>query len=141
MPTGTIYTYPSKKALASIMGKVRKLTHRSKPRMLADLLRQLNPVLRGWCNYFRHGVSTQTFNYLDHFTWWRVVGWIRKRHNHLNWGTLCRRHLPGWEIRDGTVELFRPRKVPVVRYRYRGHSIPTPWTATRRPEPVESRMS
>ncbi|MBV9197721.1 MAG: group II intron reverse transcriptase/maturase [Solirubrobacterales bacterium] len=136
-----IYTYPSKKALASIMDKVRKLTHRSKHRMLADLLRQLNPVLRGWCNYFRHGVATQTFNYLDHFTWWRVVGWIRKRHNHLNWGTLCRRHLPGWEIRDGTVELFRPRKVPVVRYRYRGHSIPTPWTVTRRREPVESRMS
>ena len=53
-----VYTYPSKKALASVMAKVRTLTQRRRHRTLADLLRQLNPVLRGWCNYFRHGVSS-----------------------------------------------------------------------------------
>ena len=37
--------------------KVRTLTRRAQHRTLADLLRRLNPVLRGWCNYFRHGVS------------------------------------------------------------------------------------
>jgi RNA-directed DNA polymerase len=62
-----VYTYPSKKALASIMDKVRSLTHRAKHRTLAELLRRLNPVLRGWCNYFRHGVSSRTFSYVDHF--------------------------------------------------------------------------
>jgi group II intron maturase/DegT/DnrJ/EryC1/StrS aminotransferase family protein len=46
-----VYTYPSKKALASIMDKVRTLTRRKNHRTLADLLRRLNPVLRGWCNY------------------------------------------------------------------------------------------
>jgi RNA-directed DNA polymerase len=122
-----VYTYPSKKALASVMDKVRTITRRGKHRTLADLLRLLNRVLRGWCNYFRHGVSAQTFSYLDHFTWWRVVGWMRKRHNGLNWGTLHRRHLPGWEIRDGQTEMFRPQKVAVDRYRYRGTQIPTPW--------------
>lgn len=122
-----VYTYPSKKALASVMDKVRTITRRRKHRTLADLLRLLNRVLRGWCNYFRHGVSAQTFSYLDHFTWWRVVGWMRKRHNGLNWGTLHRRHLPGWEIRDGQTEMFRPQKVAVDRYRYRGTQIPTPW--------------
>jgi RNA-directed DNA polymerase len=125
-----VYTYPSKKALASVMDKVRRLTHRERHRTLEDLLRRLNPVLRGWCNYFRHGASSQTFGYVDHFTWWRVVGWMRKRHAGLNWETLCRRHLPGWEIRDGQAELFRPRAVPITRYRYRGERIPTPWTST-----------
>ena len=38
-----IYTYPSKKALASIVGKVRRLTRRAKHRTLSDLLRRLNP--------------------------------------------------------------------------------------------------
>jgi RNA-directed DNA polymerase len=122
-----VYTYPSKKALASVMDKVRTITRRRKHRTLADLLRLLNRVLRGWCNYFRHGVSAQTFHYLDHFTWWRVVGWMRKRHDGLNWGTLHRRYLPGWEIRDGQTEMFRPHKVAVDRYRYRGTQIPTPW--------------
>ena len=124
-----VYTYPSKKALASVVGKVRTITRRRKHRTLADLLRLLNRVLRGWCNYFRHGVSAQTFSYLDHFTWWRVVGWMRKRHDGLNWGTLHRRHLPGWEIRDGQTEMFRPQKVAVDRYRYRGSQIPTPWAS------------
>ena len=124
-----VYTYPSKKALASVMDKVRTITRRRKHRTLADLLRLLNRVLRGWCNYFRHGVSAQTFHYLDHFTWWRVVGWMRKRHDGLNWGTLHRRYLPGWEIRDGQTEMFRPQKVAVDRYRYRGTQIPTPWAS------------
>jgi RNA-directed DNA polymerase len=108
---------------------VRTLTRRHRHRTLADLLRQLNPVLRGWCNYFRHGVSKQSFGYLDHFAWWRIYHWLRKRHVGLNKGTLVRRFLPGWEVRDGRVEMFRPRAVPIVRYRYRGARIPTPWTS------------
>ena len=125
-----IYTYPSKKALASIIGKVRKLTRRARHRTLAALLRRLNPVLRGWCNYFRHGVSSRTFNYVDHFAFWRVVGWLRKRHLGLNMHALVRRFLPGWIIRADDVELFRPYTVAIERYRFRGARIPTPWTGT-----------
>jgi len=75
-----VYTYPSKKSLLSVMAKVRSLTARHKHRRLADLLRSVNAVLRGWCNYLRHGVSARTFSYLDYFTWWRIFGWLRKRH-------------------------------------------------------------
>jgi RNA-directed DNA polymerase len=124
-----VYTYPSKEALADLMAAVRTITRRRRHRNLADLLRRLNSVLRGWCNYFRHGVSSKTFGYVDHFSWWRVVGWLRKRHAGLNWGTLHRRFLPGWEVRDGGVEMFRPRAVAIVRYRYRGTRIPTPWAS------------
>ena len=125
-----IYTYPSKKSLAAIKDKVRTLTRRAKHRTLADLLRRLNPVLRGWCNYFRHGVSKRTFGYVDHFVFWRVVGWLRKRHLGLNMHTLVQRHLPGWEISAGGIELFRPEAVAIERYRYRGAKIPNPWTST-----------
>jgi RNA-directed DNA polymerase len=56
-----VYTYPSKKALASVMAKVRSLTRRARHRTLADLLRSVNPVLRGWCTTSatacRHGPS------------------------------------------------------------------------------------
>ena len=130
-----VYTWPSKKSLASITAKVRTLTRRGRHRTLGDLLRQVNPVLRGWCNYFRHGVSKRTFSYVDHFAWWRIVGWLRKRQLGLNWGTLVRRFLPGWKISHGPVEMFRPATVAVTRYRYRGTRIPTPWTSTQ-PEPA-----
>ena len=123
-----VYTYPSKKALLSVVDKVRELTRREKHKTLALLLRSLNAVLRGWCNYFRHGVCSATFGYLDHFAWWRVVGWLRKRHFGLNWGTLRRRYLVNWQIRDGRTEMLRPNAIPIVRYRFRGARIPTPWT-------------
>jgi RNA-directed DNA polymerase len=124
-----VYTYPSKKSLLSVTAKIRSLTTRHKHRRLADLLRSVNAVLRGWCNYFRHGVSSQTFSYLDHYTWHRIFGWIRKRHSGLGQRELVRRHLPRWEIRDGNTEMFRPRAIAIVRYRYRGKRIPTPWTS------------
>jgi len=40
---------------------------------LSDLLRRLNGVLRGWTNYFRHGVSKATFGYVHQFAWLRVT--------------------------------------------------------------------
>jgi transposase len=93
--TGTAaYTYPLKKSLASVMAKVRSLTRRVTHRTFADLLRSVNAVLRGWCNYFRHGVSSRTFSYVDHFTFWRIFNWLRKLHVGLNKGTLVRRFLP-----------------------------------------------
>ena len=125
-----IYTYPSKKALASIIGKVRKLTRRACHRTLAALLRRINPVLRGWCNYFRHGVSSRTFNYVDHYAFWRIVGWLRKRHLGLSMHALVRRFLPGWTIREDGIVLLRPSKIAVERYRFRGTRIPTPWSST-----------
>ncbi|EQD36927.1 RNA-directed DNA polymerase, partial [mine drainage metagenome] len=55
-------------------------------------------------------------------------GWIRKRHAGLNQGNLVRRHLPNWEMRHGSIEMFRPQKVAITRYRFRGARIPTPWS-------------
>ena len=69
-------------------------------------------------------------NYVDHFAFWRIVGWLRKRHVGLNMHTLVRRYLPGWRISDGGIEMFRPYKVNIERYRYRGARIPTPWSST-----------
>jgi RNA-directed DNA polymerase len=73
----------------------------------------------------RHVPSLRPF--LDQFAWWRVAGWLRKRHKGLNWETVHRRLLPGWQIRDGSTEMFRPAAVSVTRYRYRAARIPTPW--------------
>lgn len=41
--------------LTSVVGMARRLTRRKHDRMLSDFLRRLNPVMRGWCNFFRHG--------------------------------------------------------------------------------------
>jgi len=127
-----VYTYPSKKALASIMAKVRALTHGARHRTLADLLRQLNAALRGWCNYFRHGVSAATFSYLSQFAWRRVTRWLGKRHPGITWKDLRRRFLtgtPGWRPAEDGIELFYPQQVEITRYRWRAANILTPWAS------------
>ena len=63
-----VYTYPSRKAITAIKDKVRGLTHTSAQADLTTLLERVNDVLRGWANYFKHGVSKRTFSYLGAFT-------------------------------------------------------------------------
>lgn len=125
-----VYTYPSKKSLASVVGKVRALTHKDAHRSLKALLLQLNPVLRGWAFYFRQGVSQSVFQYLRAFSWRRVAIWMKKLHKGLSWKKLLRRAFPGstkWEVVADGIVLFDPASIPSKRYRYRGANIPTPW--------------
>jgi RNA-directed DNA polymerase len=122
-----VYTWSSKKALASIKAKVRTLTRGGTNQPLAVLLRRLNPVLRGWASYFRHGVSSATFNYLNAFSWRRVVCWLRHKYHRASWKWLRRHCLPGWRPTDGEVTLFNPATITVTRYRYRGAQITSPW--------------
>jgi RNA-directed DNA polymerase len=45
-------------------GRTRTITARKQNRTLADLLHRLNPVLRGWTAYFKHGISKRIFNFV-----------------------------------------------------------------------------
>ena len=125
----TLYTYPSKTALQAIKAKVRVLTQGNTDQSLANLLQRVNPVLRGWTNYFRHGVSARTFDYLNAWSWRRVVNWLRHKHPKAGWRWLRRNYLPRWRPTDGKDTLFNPAKTPITRYRYRGTRIPTPWSS------------
>ena len=122
-----VYTYPSKRSLQAVKAKVKEITRSDSNQPLGQLLHRLNPVLRGWCAYFRAGVSSRTFNYLRAYTWQRVVRWLRRKHRRANWRWLKRRYLPGWWPTDGSTVLFNPGGVRTTRYRYRDKSIPTPW--------------
>ncbi len=130
-----VYTRPSTKAIASIKDRVRAMTYRATlhhdPGYVMDYLGR---VLRGWAHYFRHGVSKRTFNAIDSYTWERITHWLRQKHR-IGWPERRRRFcLPGtWRlVHDG--KRFRgAASVTVIRYRYRGYRIPTPWTPSTTP--------
>jgi RNA-directed DNA polymerase len=124
-----VYTYPAKKALMAIKATIRALTRGTQNQPLPILLQRLNLVLRGWTTYFRHGASKRTFSYLSHFTWRRVICWIRHKHPRMPWKQLRRRYLERWWPTEDEISLFRPAAVAVTRYRYRGN-IPSPWAPT-----------
>jgi RNA-directed DNA polymerase len=64
---------PSQRAMQRIRQRVKELTPGS--RCHADLravIADLNPVLRGWGNYFRTGNAAKRFNQLDTYVWQRL---------------------------------------------------------------------
>jgi RNA-directed DNA polymerase len=93
-------------------------------------MHRLNPMLRGWVNYHRHGAASKTFAYLSAYTWRRVWLWLRHKHPHATVAELRRRYLRKWWPDQDGVELFNPATVAIIRYRYRGNNIPTPWTTS-----------
>jgi len=126
-----VYTYPARKAIKSVTGKVKAICRQNTNLPLAILLRRLNSLLRGWTTYFRPGVSSVAFNYLRAFTWRQVYRWLRRKHPKRNWKNLRRRvTVDGWWPADGDVTLFNPGAVRTTRYRYRGAQIPSPWPST-----------
>ena len=124
-----VYTYPSRKAVKALMGKVRthcRTTGTNRP--LDALLIPLNRMLRGWCAFFQPGVSSATFQYLSSYTWGQVITWIRRKHRRITWKDLRHRFCGGgWWPASAERELFNPAKVRTTRYRYRGSAIPPPW--------------
>jgi RNA-directed DNA polymerase len=125
-----VLTIPSKQALASVMHKIKSLTRRSTTSLsLEEVLRTVNPVLRGWAAYFRYGVSKKTFSYLGWYAWWRLIRWIRNKHPHLTWKQLRRRYYGADHITEGGLVLYNPAKMRVERYRFRGALISTPYKA------------
>ncbi|WP_406012815.1 group II intron reverse transcriptase/maturase [Streptomyces sp. NBC_00984] len=127
-----VYTYPAKKALRAIMAKVKTLCREVGTNQPLDaLLARINPAVRGWCAYFRPGVSYATFSYLRNYMWHTVWRWVQRKHPKTGRRKIFRRYCGrrSWWTGE-TRELFNPITVGTTRYRYRGLTIPTPWDAT-----------
>jgi RNA-directed DNA polymerase len=123
-----VLTIPAKQALASVVHKIKKLTGRgTTSHTLEEVLRTVNPVLRGWAAYFRYGASKKTFSYLGWYAWWRLLLWIRRKRPHLTWKQLRRRYYGADRITEGGIVLYNPAKMRVERYRFRGTQISTPY--------------
>ena len=65
------------KSLKAFMTKLRPLLKRSRGQSLTTTIRHLNPVLRGWANYYRLTASKRPVEALD--------GWIRRRLRLILW--------------------------------------------------------
>ena len=65
--------WPSPRAMASIKDKVRQRTTRSRASLpLGWVVEDLNPVLRGWANYYRVGNSSRKFGIVDSYVHLRL---------------------------------------------------------------------
>jgi len=80
--------WPSAKSMKRIRQRVKDMTPKSRchvdPR---DLIAELNPVLRGWGQYFRTGNASDKFNEVDGYVAWRLQRLrIKRKGRHLRPG-------------------------------------------------------
>lgn len=99
---------------------------------LAEKLRQLNPLLRGWGNFYRHAWGAKrVFGSLDSYVWWTIFRWLRKRHRRVARQRLFarygRRQPSNWG--DGKRSLFMVARLCVEQFRL-GWLRPPPFAQT-----------
>jgi RNA-directed DNA polymerase len=71
---------PSRKAVTEKRAELREVWRQRKGHNLQAVLSRLNPIIRGWANYYRSAVSSRVFNKMDHWRYRRAVRYVRHRH-------------------------------------------------------------
>ncbi|WP_252120234.1 reverse transcriptase domain-containing protein [Erwinia tracheiphila] len=75
------YYYPSPKSMKTVKRKIREVTHKGQHWDLPVLIRmKINPILRGWGNYFRMCNSRMHFRSIANYTTWALCTMLRKKH-------------------------------------------------------------
>lgn len=85
--SGALYAYPREKSIRRFMDQVRSLTRRNVPLPTAALVERLNPILRGWGEYYKRAHVRKLFN--------RLARWVVRR----IWSHRCKRwRCAGWQV-------------------------------------------
>jgi RNA-directed DNA polymerase len=81
---GKLLIKPSQKNVKAFYDKVRKVIGDYVGSKQEDLIRVLNPMLRGWAQYHHPIVAKQAFSRMDHLLFWRLKRWAMRRHPRKN---------------------------------------------------------
>jgi RNA-directed DNA polymerase len=117
---------PSPEAIKEAKRKLKCIWRKHVGSPTVALINEMNPVIRGWSNYFRIGVSKEVFNDLDNFMYWRAQRYMKRRHPMKSgwwrtdkyWGRSLGRQ-DRWvfqdKVRNGTLRKFAWTKI--IRHR------------------------
>jgi RNA-directed DNA polymerase len=115
-----LYAVPREKSVARFKDQIRNLTQRRAPVMLRDMIEVINPIIRGWGNYYRKANVRKLFHRLDGWIERRLWSFISKRWRNTAW----RRYPSSRLIADfGLVRLIY--LVPGIRPNLRQSARPT----------------
>jgi len=94
-----LFRWPSPRAMNRIRARIRELTDRRRwagMQDIRDVIKVLNPVLRGWGNYFRTGNASWKFQQVDRYVNQRLVRLLR--------------HVRGWRRRPFSLRDWSPAR-------------------------------
>jgi len=129
----TIIT-PSKEKVKVHYDKIAEVisSHRAAPQ--TAMIKHLNPIIRGWSNYFSTVVSKVTYAELDNLMYQKLRAWAKRRHPNKNMGYVVNKYWQtigddSWVFatREGnnTFRLLDHSSTPIVRHvKVKGESSP-----------------
>jgi RNA-directed DNA polymerase len=93
--TGGLYAFPREKSIQHFKDQIRKLTRRRAPVTTQVLITEINPIIRGWGQYYCKAHVRKLFNRLDRWIVRRIWSQRYKRWRCCGWKTLPERKLYG----------------------------------------------
>jgi RNA-directed DNA polymerase len=77
---GKLLIKPSKESIKTFLDKIRVFIKSNATGKTEDIIRQLNPKIKGWTNYYQHVVSKDIFSYIDSCIHVALRRWVKRRH-------------------------------------------------------------
>jgi len=122
-----LFRWPSQGAMKAVRGRIRDLTvHRRWAGMkdIREVIRVLNPVLRGWCGYFRTGNASDKFNQIDRYVRNRLLRLMHRRGGQRRWRPGRRRFQPSaWPHRRFVTDHGLYQLLGTIRYPGGVHAV------------------
>ena len=110
---GDLYAYPRQKSIDHFKDQIRKQTRRKAPLTTQQLIAEINPIIRGWGNYYCRSHVRRLFHQLD--------GWIVRRlwsHRYKRWRCAGWKTLPTSRLRGELGLVGLVSLVPSISSRY-----------------------
>jgi RNA-directed DNA polymerase len=123
-------TKPSQEAIRRHSQVLKDEIRRHKYAPQAALIARLNPIIRGWTNYYATGASKKTFADMQRLTFLKLRRWAKRRHPNVSWKKVTRWY---WRLERGRwdfatkegIQLFAHSRTPIQRYtKVRGSKSP-----------------
>ena len=83
---------PSKKAIKRHLFKLKQIIRAYRGQPQSALIGKLNPIIRGWANYYKSCSAKHVFNLIDKELFWKLAKWGRFRHPRKWWKWVYQRY-------------------------------------------------
>ena len=71
---------PSQTAIRQVRAKLKAIWQKAHGHPIREVIKQLNPLIRGWANYYRPWVSSKVFHDLDRWMYLRQWRYLKRQH-------------------------------------------------------------
>ncbi|WP_375341292.1 group II intron reverse transcriptase/maturase [Okeania sp. SIO2C2] len=122
---------PSSKSIKTHYRKLADIFDKNKTAPTKALIAKLNPVIRGWANYFSTVASKEVFSKIDNLLWVRIWRWASRRHPNKSAKWVKKKYFPrcketrNWLLNDGEYILNRHSDIPIIRHiKVKGNKSP-----------------